>query len=93
MLISCCKLGSLPTLIHSSFTTVFIVWGYMRIVLNYVRDILKVPMNTVIIAWDDHGSHCNRAMLNSLYDEYDLFRICIGPRDSPCLMSVEIINR
>ena len=50
-------------------------------------------MERVILVLDDHGSHVTRFLLEGLMKEFDIFRICICPKDSPSMMPQELLNR
>ena len=74
-------------------TTIFANWAYLRSVICYARDNKNVKLCRPIMALDVHDSHLNQALLNGLYDEFDLYCFCVNPRNSPGVMPVELINR
>ena len=38
MLLSVCKAGPLPVMIHEDYTNIFVVWAYLRAVIKYAQE-------------------------------------------------------
>jgi hypothetical protein len=42
---------------------------------------------------DPASIHTSKFMMNALYDEFDLFRICLTVESSPSMCAQEVVNR
>lgn len=54
------------------------VQAYLSMVIYYLINIYNVKSDRIIIIMNQHSSQIQNFLLNSLFDQFSIFRICLN---------------